>query len=121
MKLYNQLIIRIQPNEGIKLNFVVKKPGNKFKFHTVNMGFQYADFYKKNLIVTAYDRLILNALEGDNILFSHNDVIDSCWNIIDPILNYLEKNRIRLLHFYPSGSQAPISVDKILTKYYCKY
>lgn len=116
VQLNNQLIIRIQPDEGIKMNFAAKKPGSGFKLHEVNMGFHYSDFFQEHSIINAYDRLILDALEGNNILFSRHDVVEVCWHIIDPILHYLQKHRTRLLHFYPSGSYGPIAADKMLEK-----
>lgn len=113
IKFKNQLVMRIQPDEGIKLSFAAKEPGAGFKLHEVDMGFYYSDFAQKSM-APAYERLILDALEGNNTLFSRNDAVEACWHITDPILNYLEKHSKRLLQFYPSGSNGPLAADKML-------
>ena len=113
IKFKNQLVMRIQPDEGIKLSFAAKEPGAGFKLHEVDMGFYYSDFAQKAM-APAYERLILDALEGNNTLFSRNDAVEACWHITDPILNYLKKHRKRLLQFYPSGSNGPVAADKML-------
>jgi len=114
-KFKNQLVIRIQPDEGIKLSFAAKEPGSGFKTHEVDMGFYYSDFAQKEM-TTAYERLILDALQGDNTLFARNDAVEACWNIIDPIVHYLHKNGKTMLSFYPSGSFGPLESDKMLAE-----
>ncbi|WP_116964035.1 glucose-6-phosphate dehydrogenase [Fastidiosibacter lacustris] len=114
-KFKNQLVIRIQPDEGIKLSFAAKEPGSGFKTHEVDMGFYYSDFAQKAL-PTAYERLILDALQGDNTLFARNDAVEACWNIIDPIIQYIHKHGKSILNFYPSGSFGPVESDKMLAE-----
>lgn len=114
-KFKNQLVIRIQPDEGIKLNFVAKEPGSGFKTHEVDMGFYYSDFSQKSM-PTAYERLILDALQGDNTLFARNDAVEACWNIVDPIVTYLNNHGKSLLNFYPSGSKGPLAADSMLAE-----
>ncbi|WP_440683735.1 glucose-6-phosphate dehydrogenase [Cysteiniphilum halobium] len=114
-KFKNQLVIRIQPDEGIKLSFAAKEPGSGFKTHEVDMGFYYSDFAQKSM-PTAYERLILDALQGDNTLFARNDAVEACWNIIDPIIQYVQKHGKSLLSFYPSGSFGPIKADQMLAE-----
>ena len=112
-KFKNQLVIRIQPDEGIKLSFAVKEPGAGFKTHEVDMGFYYADFAQK-VMPAAYERLILDALQGDNTLFARNDAVEACWNIIDPIKHYLKQHASEMIQFYPSGSHGPKAADVML-------
>ncbi|WP_235826903.1 glucose-6-phosphate dehydrogenase [Facilibium subflavum] len=112
-KFKNQLVIRIQPDEGIKLSFAAKEPGAGFKAHEVDMGFYYSDFAQTQM-PAAYERLILDALQGDNTLFSRNDAVEACWNIIDPIIAFLKENAASMLKFYPSGSNGPIQADHML-------
>jgi glucose-6-phosphate 1-dehydrogenase len=111
----NQLVIRIQPDEGIKLTFAAKEPGTGFKTHEMDMSFFYSDFANKK-IPPAYERLILDALLGDNTLFSRNDAVEACWSIVDPIINYVSKNAAERLHFYESGSHGPKAADRLLAK-----
>ena len=114
-KFKNQLVIRIQQDEGIKLIFAAKEPGSGFKTHEVDMGFYYSDFAQKTM-PTAYERLILDALQGDNTLFARNDAVEACWNIIDPIIHYVQKYGKSLLSFYPSGSFGPVEADNMLAE-----
>ncbi|WP_018298308.1 glucose-6-phosphate dehydrogenase [Fangia hongkongensis] len=114
-KFKNQLVIRIQPDEGIKLSFAVKEPGAGFKTHEVDMGFYYSDFAQKTM-PAAYERLILDALQGDNTLFARNDAVEACWNIIDPIVQYLSKHGKEMIHTYPSGSNGPKEADNMLSE-----
>ena len=114
-KFKNQLVIRLQPDEGIKLSFAAKEPGSGFKTHEVDMGFYYSDFAQKAM-PTAYERLILDALQGDNTLFARNDAVEACWHIIDPVVQYIHKHGKSMLNFYPSGSFGPIESDKMLAE-----
>ncbi|MFZ9035649.1 MAG: glucose-6-phosphate dehydrogenase [Francisellaceae bacterium] len=114
-KYKNQLVIRIQPDEGIKLSFAVKEPGSGFKTHEVDMGFYYSELAEKN-IPPAYERLILDALYGDGTLFARNDAVEACWNIVDPILCYLSTHAHKLIQPYPSGSNGPVAADEMLAR-----
>ena len=114
-KFKNQLVIRIQPDEGIKLSFASKEPGSGFKIHEVDMGFYYSDFSHK-VIPTSYERLILDALQGDHTLFARNDSVEACWSVIDPIINYLRKHGKSLLSFYPVGSFGPVEADQMISE-----
>lgn len=100
---YNQLIIRIQPNEGIHLKFAVKKPGAGFEYQKMDMNFCYSSF-KAQPLQPPYERLILDAISGDNTLFSRNDTVEACWKIIDPIHTYIKKHP-NDLQYYEKGSQ----------------
>lgn len=114
-KYRNQLVIRIQPDEGIKLTYAVKEPGAGFKTHEVDMGFFYSQFAQQEL-PSAYERLLLDALLGDNTLFARNDAVEACWNIVDPIIAYAKKSPQKITHFYPSGSNGPKVSDDMLAK-----
>lgn len=116
IKLFNnQLIIGIQHGAGIKINFIVKEPGSSFKTCKSNMSFQYSDLNQRSAPI-AYERLILDALKGDNTLFVRGDAVEACWKIIDPLTNYLKSHAGRLLNFYPSGSLGPVESDKMLAR-----
>jgi glucose-6-phosphate 1-dehydrogenase len=111
----NQLIIRIQPDEGIKLTFAAKEPGSGFHTREVDMNFFYSEFDAK-AIPPAYERLILDALSGDSTLFSRNDAVETCWKIVDPVINAITKDPKSFLQFYESGSWGPELADKLLDK-----
>ncbi|MCF6808332.1 glucose-6-phosphate dehydrogenase [Thiotrichales bacterium 19S9-12] len=111
----NRLIIRIQPNEGIKLTFVAKEPGTGFHTHEVDMNFLYKDFSSKE-IPPAYERLILDCLNGDNTLFSRNDAVEACWRIMDPIIKYYHDNLKAKVCSYKRGQWGPIEAEKMLAE-----
>ena len=111
----NQLIIRIQPDEGIKLTFAAKEPGAGFHTREVDMNFFYSESDTKQ-IPPAYERLILDALAGDSTLFSRNDAVESCWSIVDPIIDAIDQDPLSFLEFYDSGTWGPKNADKLLEK-----
>ncbi|HEM49236.1 MAG TPA: glucose-6-phosphate dehydrogenase, partial [Caldithrix sp.] len=87
----NQLILRIQPNEGILLKFGMKTPGAGFKVQTVNMDFHYSDLAHKK-VPAAYERLLLDCMQGDATLYSRGDAVEAAWEFVQPIINAWETN-----------------------------
>ncbi|MBN2813567.1 MAG: glucose-6-phosphate dehydrogenase [Bacteroidales bacterium] len=109
----NQLVIRIQPDEGILLKFGMKVPGAGFQVQDVNMDFHYADLAQKN-IPEAYQRLLVDCMQGDATLFTRGDSILQAWKIVDPILNEWEKNPDIPIYGYPAGTWGPIQADNLI-------
>jgi glucose-6-phosphate 1-dehydrogenase len=103
----NQLIIRIQPDEGILLKFGMKVPGTGFDIKNVGMDFHYSDLSEKN-IPEAYQRLLLDALLGDGTLFARADGVEAAWEFIDPILSAWQDDPSIKLYGYPAGTWGPI-------------
>ncbi len=81
----NQLILTVQPNEGVSLSLGAKIPGASMRIRPVNMEFLYGTSFMSQS-PEAYERLILDAMRGDATLFTRNDEVDAQWSIIDPIL-----------------------------------
>ena len=81
----NQLILTMQPNEGVSLSLGAKIPGSRMRIRPVNMEFLYGSAFMSQS-PEAYERLILDAMRGDATLFTRNDEVDAQWSIIDPIL-----------------------------------
>ncbi|HEV7677038.1 MAG TPA: glucose-6-phosphate dehydrogenase [Candidatus Dormibacteraeota bacterium] len=81
----NILVVRIQPDEGISLDFVAKQPGPEITTQTVRMDFSYGTSFKTSP-PEAYERLLHDALLGDHTLFIREDEVERGWQIIDPIL-----------------------------------
>ncbi len=82
----NVITFRIQPNEGIKLRFIAKKPGAKLGLGSVDMKFNYKeDFGTQGL--EAYQRILLDIFAGDQMLFNRSDELESSWRLITEILN----------------------------------
>lgn len=103
---HNQLIIRIQPDEGILLKFGMKLPGSGFKVKNVNMDFHYSAL-TETYIPTAYERLILDCMLGDPTLYTRADAVEACWKIVDPILNEWDKDTEIKVYGYPAGTWGP--------------
>lgn len=109
----NQLVIRIQPDEGILLKIGMKLPGAGFNVQDVNMDFHYADL-ASGTIPEAYQRLLLDCMQGDATLFSRGDAIEQAWNIVDPILAGWENNPKISMYGYPAGTWGPQQADSLI-------
>jgi glucose-6-phosphate 1-dehydrogenase len=109
----NQLVIRIQPDEGILLKFGMKVPGAGFKVQDVGMDFHYSDLSEVRL-PEAYERLLLDCMLGDATLFSRGDAVEATWRFIDPILQYWKENPDTKLYGYPAGTWGPENADELI-------
>ncbi|MDY3973967.1 MAG: glucose-6-phosphate dehydrogenase [Veillonella caviae] len=111
----NVLLLRMQPHEGMGLSIEVKSPGSKLCVNTLEMDFSYSDFMQGVDIPDAYERLILDALLGDQTLFVRNDTVEASWKLFMPLLNAWEANLDAVpLCFYPSFSEGPKEANEIL-------
>ncbi|MDD2436236.1 MAG: glucose-6-phosphate dehydrogenase [Massilibacteroides sp.] len=108
----NKLIIRIQPNESITLRFGLKMPGTGFKVKQVGMDFRY-DSLATTYLPDAYERLLLDAMQGDSMLYSRSDALEASWHFIDPILNHWKEKGVEGLYPYAPGSNGPEETRKL--------
>lgn len=111
----NQLIIRIQPDEGILLKFGMKTPGAGFNVQTVNMDFHYSDLANKK-VPDSYARLLLDSMQGDATLYARGDAVEAAWEFVQPILNAWETNPEIPIYGYPAGTWGPEDSDKLVGK-----
>ena len=102
----NQLILRIQPDEGILLNFGMKLPGAGFQVKKVSMDFHYSDLGDIP-VPQAYERLLLDCMMGDSTLFARGDAVEACWGFVDPILREWQENPDDTIFGYPAGTWGP--------------
>ena len=109
----NQLIIRIQPNEGILLKFGMKVPGMGFNVEKVDMDFHYSDL-DGSYVPSAYERLLLDAMQGDSTLYARGDAVEAAWAFVDPILKAWESNPQIPVYGYPAGSWGPENADELI-------
>ncbi len=109
----NQLVIRIQPNEGILLKFGMKVQGAGFKVREVNMDFYYKDL-ADSYIPEAYQRLLLDCMQGDSTLYARGDAVEAAWGLVDPILEAWTRDPDIPLHGYPCGSWGPEVADQMI-------
>lgn len=119
----NQLIIRIQPDEGILMKIGLKIPGAGFHIQTVNMDFHYSKLGDKHL-PSAYERLLLDCMQGDATLYTRGDAVEEAWRFIQPVLNAWEANPDIPVYGYPAGSWGPDIADELIYngqwRYPCK-
>jgi glucose-6-phosphate 1-dehydrogenase len=108
----NQLILTIQPDEGVALSLGVKVPGTRMRVRPVNMDFLYGAAFPSQS-PEAYERLLLDAMVGDPTLFTRNDEIEEQWRICDPILRAWAAMP-GPLPTYPAESQGPPEAASIL-------
>ncbi len=102
----NSLVIRVQPNEAIELNIINKLPGLDQQLEEAKLNLHYASAFQQ-IVPDAYERLILDVLRGDRNLFIRAEELEASWNIVTPVLNRLEQEKIKP-EFYAFGSSGPI-------------
>ena len=102
----NRLVIQIQPAEGIQLHFQTKVPDAGMRIRTSALDFRFASELTGSL-PDAYQRLLLDALNGDASLFARSDEVELAWGIIDPITEYWSQNNEPQLYRYPCGEWGP--------------
>jgi glucose-6-phosphate 1-dehydrogenase len=109
----NQLVMRIQPDEGILLKFGMKIPGAGFEVQTVNMDFHYDDLEHQR-IPSAYERLIFDSIKGDSTLFARTEEVIEAWKFLMPVLEAWENDPEIPLHGYPAGTWGPEKADELI-------
>ncbi len=111
----NRLILGIYPEEKISLTFQTKQPGAKVCLRSVTMDFQYNRDYKGPML-DAYEKVLVDCMLGDQMLFWRQDGVNLCWSFLTPILESCETcgDRAENLMFYPAGSWGPEEADTIM-------
>jgi len=109
----NQLVVRVQPDEGITLRFGSKVPGSSMEVRDVSMDFLYGEAFTESS-PEAYERLILDVLLGDATLFPRNEEVEMSWRIIDPLEEFWAKGGAP--ERYPSGSWGPAAAEAMLAR-----
>ncbi|MBK7999281.1 MAG: glucose-6-phosphate dehydrogenase [Verrucomicrobia bacterium] len=111
----NAITLRLQPNEGITLRFNGKVPGTSMQIRLVRMHFSYdAEFGAYT--PEAYERLLLEAIEGDATLFIRRDEVETAWGIVDPIREYWGGRTLTDKEFYMAGTWGPAAADQLLAE-----
>jgi glucose-6-phosphate 1-dehydrogenase len=108
----NQLVMTIQPDEGVSLSLAAKIPGTRMRIRPVLMQFLYGSSFMSES-PEAYERLILDAMRGDATLFTRNDEVEAQWRICNPIVQAWGTTPGPLPQ-YPAGSQGPDEASLIL-------
>ena len=102
----NRLVIQVQPAEGIQIHFQTKVPDAGMKMRQTDLSFNYQKEFRGSM-PEAYERLLLDALEGDASLFARADEVEAAWQICDPILNAWESSDRPTLYMYDPGFWGP--------------
>ena len=112
----NQLIIRIQPDEGITLRFAVKVPGQITHIRDVNMDFRYGSSFGVQL-AEAYERLLLDCILGDSTLYARKDMTERGWELVMPILEEwaATKDQVNFPN-YEAGTWGPREADELIER-----
>jgi len=110
----NRLVLGIYPEERIMLTFQTKTPGARMNLRTVTMDFHYHQEPAEQPL-EAYEKVLLDCLLGDQILFWRQDGVEACWAFLTPILEGCERcgNRAETLHPYEAGSRGPEAVKNL--------
>jgi glucose-6-phosphate 1-dehydrogenase len=102
----NRLVIQVQPNEGMQLEFETKVPDAGMRLRQTALDFSYQREFR-GMIPEAYERLLLDALEGDASLFARADEVEASWAICDPILEEWQRSDKPDLHIYEPNLWGP--------------
>jgi glucose-6-phosphate 1-dehydrogenase len=111
----NQLVINVQPDEGICLSFGAKIPGATMNIGTVPMRFSYADAFGREP-ATGYERLLYDALLGDQTLFQRADMVESGWSVVTPVLDVWQALAARDYPNYAAGTWGPAAARELLAR-----
>jgi glucose-6-phosphate 1-dehydrogenase len=112
----NIIALGIQPYEGIRLQFQAKTPDSIGETRSVNMEFRYDDWFEDKPMPDAYERLLIDVINGDASLFPRADAIDIAWRLIDPIIDGWVGDNAPELTFYETGSRGPVSADIFMSE-----
>src|SRR5207237_2269242 len=104
----------IQPHEGIRLNFQTKSPDQGMVLRPADLEFLYRTAYPGVTIPEAYERLLLDAVQGDAALFMRSDEIERAWEIMDPLIAAAEQPGTACPQTYAVGSNGPATADAFL-------
>ncbi|MGZ8246296.1 glucose-6-phosphate dehydrogenase [Methylomagnum sp.] len=111
----NRLVIHLQPNEGISLQFGAKVPGPVMQLGSVKMDFDYVDYFGCTPN-TGYERLLLDCMIGDATLFQRADTVEAGWSLIQPVLDVWKALPPRQFPNYAAGSWGPKEADELLER-----
>lgn len=110
----NVITIRIQPDEGIKMRFIAKKPGSKLSLEPVEMKFSYEEGFGSRGL-DAYEKVLVDIFAGDQMLFNRTDELMSSWGFITHILKGWEKSEPDVV-LYEDGSWGPKQATELIEK-----
>ncbi|TFH64758.1 MAG: glucose-6-phosphate dehydrogenase [Gemmatimonadales bacterium] len=109
----NTLILRVQPDEGIHLEIQAKNPGSRMCLMPVSLDF----LYPREFSLSAYERVLLDCMEGDQMLFVRDDGVELSWSLLTPLIQALEARDAPVESFlYEAASEGPVAAAALLEK-----
>jgi len=111
----NRLVLHLQPDEGISLSFGAKIPGPMVRLGSVDMAFNYTDYFNATP-QTGYERLLYDCMLGDATLFQRSDMVEAAWHVVAPIQNVWGALEPREFPNYMAGTWGPGEADELLVK-----
>jgi glucose-6-phosphate 1-dehydrogenase len=109
----NTLILRVQPDEGIRLIIQTKNPGSKLCLNSVLMDFS----YEKVFMLGAYERVLLDCMQGDQMLFVRADGVEKTWALLTPVIEKLEsETKPKEFPNYASGTSGPDEAEALIQR-----
>jgi len=111
----NLLILRIQPEEGISLRFLSKRPGAGMNLRPVSMDFNYGSSFGERS-PTAYETLLLDAMIGDATLYTRQDMVEASWSAVEPVIEVWNEQKSGFPN-YPAGTWGPKAADDMLARH----
>ncbi len=112
----NLLSLCIQPDEGIHFRFETKVPGQAHRARSADLEFHYDSSFGAGVIPEAYERLLLDALQGDASLFTRSDEIEAAWQLVDPVIAGWQQGQVPALAAYVPGSWGPDAGAALLAR-----
>jgi glucose-6-phosphate 1-dehydrogenase len=115
----NTLVLRVQPNEGVALNFEVKVPGaavaltSNIEIAPVDMEFNYAEAFGE-VSAPAYETLLLDVMIGEATLFTRSDEVEAAWRVVDPLIKHWDSHKPKRMPTYAAGSWGPREADELI-------
>jgi glucose-6-phosphate 1-dehydrogenase len=111
----NELVLRLQPREGIALRFDVKRPGLEMHLGRVDMDFAYSEYFGETS-ATGYETLLRDAMRGDATLFQRADNVEEGWRVVQPLLEAWSAEPPSDFPNYPAGSDGPEASAALLAR-----
>ena len=108
----NLLLVHVQPDEGVSLAIGAKVPGQGMRIRTVHMDFMYGGAFRTDL-PEAYERLILDAMLGDQTLFTRSDEVEEQWALVDAIVATWKRDRPAFPN-YAAGTWGPVAAEELI-------
>jgi glucose-6-phosphate 1-dehydrogenase len=109
------LILKVQPDESIRLRFNAKRPGLAMALESVAMDFKYQDWFQQAPAV-GYETLIYDCLIGDATLFQRADQVEAAWGVVEPVLEGWASTLPRHFPNYSAGSEGPSAANDLLAR-----